>query len=371
MRGKVKRFMQMIAQPLELSTDDGRKRFIAICCLLPGIFSLIIISIINFLDADFIQVGINLIVIFCLSFLLYKLYKTKNAAGLLQITAGLLSLHFLILIVRHPEIVEAQALWIFLLPLLTFYLLGKTKGLIWTLGVGLCAFYLIHFMPFGGNRISFDFTIRFAISYFIISCISLVFEIMRENVLHYMSDKNAELTHANMRIKEFATTDPLTGVFNRAYLKDHLSGEIKRSIRYQTPLTIILSDIDKFKKVNDTYGHQIGDDVLKHFTACLKGLSRKGIDWIVRYGGEEFLIILPFTDLLGGHAIAKRFKEGVENIKIPNHRGDISITASFGLSQLGDEPTTSDDTAAALIHTADRCLYKAKDLGRNRIVYKI
>ncbi len=170
-------------------------------------------------------------------------------------------------------------------------------------------------------------------------------------------------------LRILSITDPLTGCYNRSYLNEHLTTEIKRARRYKHALSMILCDIDFFKKVNDTYGHQAGDHVLKELIICIKKLFRDKIDWISRYGGEEFIIILPETDNIGGRSFAEKVRAAVSLMKInlaDNRK--ISITASFGAVSFTPDTPEKKITPELMIKEADKCLYQAKAEGRNRVV---
>jgi two-component system, cell cycle response regulator len=176
------------------------------------------------------------------------------------------------------------------------------------------------------------------------------------------------LKKANEEIRILSITDPLTGCFNRGYLNDRLSHEINRSMRYSHPLSVVLTDIDHFKKVNDTYGHQAGDEVLKIFARCIQKEIRKKIDWVARYGGEEFLIVLPETTNLGAFSVAERLRKNLAEKKIAVAQGELSITASFGGACAAFQNITMDEmTLEHLINLADEQLYRSKNAGRNRI----
>jgi len=116
------------------------------------------------------------------------------------------------------------------------------------------------------------------------------------------------LKQRNEEIIRLSVTDPLTGVYNRRYLNDTLPAEIRRACRYGRPLGLILCDLDHFKRINDTYGHNAGDLVLREFAAGLRSAIREGIDWLARFGGEEFVLVLPETDLAGSVATAERLR---------------------------------------------------------------
>ena len=178
----------------------------------------------------------------------------------------------------------------------------------------------------------------------------------------------SSLKQRNKEIALLSITDPLTRVFNRGYLNENLPKAFKRAQRYYTPLSIMITDIDHFKKVNDQFGHQIGDMVLKSFVDCLSRALRKDLDWMARYGGEEFIIVLPETALSGAKAAAERFRRLVSEIKTETDQGVIQITASFGIAAVGNESRSENLTADHLISAADQSLYRAKESGRNRTI---
>ena len=164
-------------------------------------------------------------------------------------------------------------------------------------------------------------------------------------------------------------TDPLLGIFNRRYLDRRLKEEISRSRRYGLPLSILLLDIDHFKNVNDNYGHQAGDYVLKKFGELILDSVRE-TDIVARYGGEEVLVILPNTSESNAIILAERLRKDVEiyEIKLPGERikslGAIRLTVSIGVAGLSQ--TTLD--FLGLIENVDMALYRAKEKGRNMVI---
>jgi len=162
---------------------------------------------------------------------------------------------------------------------------------------------------------------------------------------------------------ELAITDSLTGLHNRRYMESHLRTLVDESIRTGRPLSILVTDIDHFKSVNDTHGHDGGDIVLREFAARLKRNTR-GIDLACRMGGEEFLIIMPETDLARAYQVAERTRAMVASEPF-TLRPDIKIrvTASVGLATL----ESPDDTPETIFKRADNALYAAKRRGRNRV----
>ncbi len=174
-----------------------------------------------------------------------------------------------------------------------------------------------------------------------------------------------ELQLANARLEALATTDELTGLWNRRAFLERLDQEWSRSVRYGRPFAFVLADLDRFKAINDTYGHQAGDAVLR---AAAERLSRvrRPPDLICRYGGEEFALFLPETTLAGGVAAAERLRRALADTPFPVGEGiaPLAVTASFGVSA-GPRPEIG--SVEALVAAADRALYRSKRAGRNRV----
>jgi diguanylate cyclase (GGDEF)-like protein len=175
------------------------------------------------------------------------------------------------------------------------------------------------------------------------------------------------LREANEKIKILTITDPLTECFNRRYMENKLVQEVKRARRYKHPLSVIFCDIDHFKQVNDTYGHQAGDMVLNEFSKCILGKIRVDVDWLTRYGGEEFLVVLPETTLEGASRLAERIRQVVSQCEMKWQGEVIRLMASFGVT--GFDGSTPEDKVSpdALIREADKNLYQSKHEGRNRV----
>ncbi len=180
-------------------------------------------------------------------------------------------------------------------------------------------------------------------------------------------DLEKSLRRANDEIKILSITDPLTKVYNRAYLNEYLPQEISRARRFAHYLSIIMCDLDNFKNVNDQHGHEAGDVVLKAVSDSLKDSIRRSIDWVVRLGGEEFLIVLPETNLKGAHFAAERLRKTVEGLRIQYGALTIPITASFGVSSYDPHINSNGTSPDQLFREADQCLYAAKKEGRNLV----
>lgn len=158
-----------------------------------------------------------------------------------------------------------------------------------------------------------------------------------------------------------AQVDGLTGLWNRAYFDQRLGQEIANSVRHHQPLSLLMCDIDRFKSINDTYGHPFGDGVLEEFARYLSD-GRAG-DVCCRYGGEEFGIIMPSTTAEEALVLADRLRRKIESARWTG-QPDLVVTASFGVTDLA---RTSAATPVAMVHLADRALYAAKSGGRNRV----
>ena len=174
------------------------------------------------------------------------------------------------------------------------------------------------------------------------------------------------LRDANAQIERLSVTDPLLGIFNRRYLHSRLDQEVARARRYGAPLALIMSDLDHFKSINDSYGHQAGDAVLQHVAALAGSTLRQATDWMARYGGEEFVIVLPETRAPGATAVAEKIRLLCEQTPAELAVGRIQVTASFGVAAI-DPADASDPDGDALLRDADKALYESKRRGRNLV----
>jgi diguanylate cyclase (GGDEF)-like protein len=179
-----------------------------------------------------------------------------------------------------------------------------------------------------------------------------------------VNERTRELRDANQRLASLSVTDPLTGLANRRALDDYLAHEWQRAAREQSPISVLLLDVDYFKRLNDTWGHQIGDQCLRELASIMKSHFKRPADLVARYGGEEFAVVLPNTDV---HALdhANRFREALAAHRIDIGGGEhLKMTISGGLATVVPGAAQS---ARDLIKLADHALYEAKGAGRNRI----
>lgn len=173
-----------------------------------------------------------------------------------------------------------------------------------------------------------------------------------------LSEAHAELALKNQQLERLSVTDRLTGLFNRRKLDEVLAQECERALRTELPLTLLMVDIDHFKSVNDSHGHQIGDDLLVAIARLLQQGVRK-VDTVARWGGEEFMILCPATDLAGARALADNIRRAIGSTDFPvvGHK-----TCCLGVAQY-----RPDETPDALVKRADEALYRAKNEGRNQV----
>lgn len=175
---------------------------------------------------------------------------------------------------------------------------------------------------------------------------------------------NQRLREGMKNIVDMAVVDPLTGLNNRRYLDSHLKIVFERAVARQRPLSICMIDIDRFKTINDSYGHLAGDAVLQAVSKCLRKAVR-GADLLCRYGGEEFILVMPDTDMDVAAVVSERLRQSIANreFELDSLGNSIQVTASFGLAALKPEYASANE----LLMQADRALYEAKSGGRNRV----
>lgn len=164
------------------------------------------------------------------------------------------------------------------------------------------------------------------------------------------------------KLSEVSNRDGLTSLFNRRYLEQSLIKEFGRNHRYGTPLSVVMIDLDHFKIINDQYGHLAGDEVLRR-TATIISNGVREADTAGRYGGEEFVLILPQTNLEGAVKLAERLRQNVAEEKIVFNNATIRVTISLGIAQARDDIASHEE----LLQEADVCLYESKKQGRNRV----
>ncbi|MEW8538226.1 MAG: sensor domain-containing diguanylate cyclase [Candidatus Thiodiazotropha endolucinida] len=198
----------------------------------------------------------------------------------------------------------------------------------------------------------------------IVATITYLLLFLVAGVISVLFAKNSvQKKQAFRKLQQYATTDDLTGLANRRELDKVALREFKRATRFTRHLSVLMLDLDHFKSINDTYGHNIGDSVLRHVADICVG-SIRGQDFMARYGGEEFTILLPETDIENGSKLAQRICDKIAAMPYQEGQQLISITVSVGASEIEDGDIDFND----LLNRADKALYEAKKRGRNQVV---
>lgn len=180
-----------------------------------------------------------------------------------------------------------------------------------------------------------------------------------------VQERTRDLEHLNEQLTELSATDALTGLKNRGHFDRVFQSAVVRAFRFEEPLSLMVLDIDHFKKFNDTYGHLIGDDCLKMVAQCIRKFVTRPQDLAARYGGEEFVVLLPDTPANGANQVAERIRAEIERTAFPVSGDILHLTVSVGVCTAS--PARADATKD-IFHWADEALYEAKGRGRNRVV---
>jgi diguanylate cyclase (GGDEF)-like protein len=178
--------------------------------------------------------------------------------------------------------------------------------------------------------------------------------------------ENLDLVVKNRRLSEVSSRDTLTGLYNRWFVMEKIDSELNRSLRHGSPMSLLLLDVDYFKRINDTWGHSAGDQVLQGIGKLLRECCRV-YDVPGRYGGEEFCIVLPETKPGNTTAVAERIRRRLESTELPCGETSIAVTASIGIAGMDEAGDGNALSPAGLVERADRALYTAKNRGRNRV----
>ncbi len=192
---------------------------------------------------------------------------------------------------------------------------------------------------------------------------------MNEELDSQVQARTIELENANARLKELSVTDGLTQLKNRFYFDQALKREMRRCVREQWPFSVIMLDIDHFKRLNDEHGHLFGDFCLSRAAQLVQSVIRRPSDTLARYGGEEFAILLPNTNLDGAVSLAEKIREHFKETEFRDSGISQYLTVSLGVSSARPTPETA-ESSLAILDLADQCLYKAKQQGRDQVVAK-
>jgi len=192
-------------------------------------------------------------------------------------------------------------------------------------------------------------------------------QIQRDEAYSALQDSQRRLLESNRELQRLNNLDGLTGLSNRRHVNEFIAAEWKRAVREQTSIAVLMIDVDEFKRYNDSYGHLAGDEVLKGVAAALRGCVNRPADLAGRFGGEEFVAILPSTALDGAQAIAERIRAGIDALNLPHRASSCSDHVTISVGGACTVPARN-ASFAALIEAADLALYLAKRDGRNRAI---
>lgn len=291
---------------------------------------------------------------FYASHLFLRIKRLKNGYRISANCLMICLMSLMVFLVYSGGAKNTGPLWIYLVPPVALFLGGLKKGL-----RDLAAFTLVIsvLMFFPEDKLmmavySFEFKTRLLYSFLTVVFLSAVYEYSRQQSYLQIQDLSD-------RFEEQARRDPLTGLPNRRGMREHLEYEKARNIRSKQNMTLLLCDLDHFKRINDTLGHEAGDRVLKQISDTFNRSLRKQ-DIVARWGGEEFLFMLPETNAHEGFILAEKIRNKVLNSDFHHNNQKISCTISMGVSEVAQEQTIDD-----AINQADHFLYQAKEQGRN------
>jgi len=342
-----------------------------------GFICLVFYGIHAYIHESYILCFIDLLTAFFLVIVFFYLRKTKKYIFSAYFSIILVGLLFMYLSLSGGY-QGTGLLWSYIFPLCVIFVLGIKAGTI-----AVIIFFLLNIAAFILSlnsiipiRYNTNFIIRYIGSFLAVSIIAYFYEFVRLRIQEVLSERNQKLRElsqkledANKKLNAMATTDKLTGIANHRKFMEFISREWEIARRNNKPLSLLIADIDYFKKFNDTYGHLEGDKCLKKIGETLKKSTKRPGDIVARYGGEEFTVLLPDTDSKGALDVAKRMKKNIISLKIPHKKSDIAkyVTISFGVSTYISEK--SGNSYRILIEKADKALYRSKERGRNKITF--
>ncbi|UZF92155.1 GGDEF domain-containing response regulator [Bosea sp. NBC_00550] len=188
--------------------------------------------------------------------------------------------------------------------------------------------------------------------------------VQRDEAYRALRESQRELMRANLELERLTRIDGLTGLGNRRYFDEYLAAEWKRGTRTRNPLSVLMIDVDHFKRYNDAYGHLAGDDVLKQVAGVIQSGACRATDLAARFGGEEFVVILTDVSQEGAVLVAERMVEGVRDLNIAHGSGRVTISAGVATAW-----PNSENNPESVVNAADLALFRAKNAGRDRAVF--
>ena len=339
------------------SDPDYRRVHLLNYMLVVSIIVFTVFTILNiFIFTSIYLVILNIVAVIISCSVLFYFHKLQKLETTALITISFLILTLLIYF-NIKEYEDYALYWIAVVPPVAYFLLGKKKGRIITLTfLGYMTFFILNrFQGWVQESFTTDSIYNIIIASLVIKLVISYYELSREEAFIALKSKNDELT-------KLSTHDTLTGLYNRFKLDQVLDYEVNRGIRSNESFSVILGDLDRFKFINDTYGHLKGDYILVKIAGIIKDSCRQ-TDTVGRWGGEEFLIICPNTNLRGAVTLAEKIRSKIENYQF---EGIEQVTISLGVTSY-----STGDTIEMIIKNADRALYNAKENSRNKVEHYI
>ena len=255
-------------------------------------------------------------------------------------------------------------LWLFTYPMAAFFFKGKRNGLIWVLAffMSLIMFYVISKTGLIVLTHGEYFLVIFFFAFLLITAFVYSYENIRTESEDIILSRNCELNEINMELDYLSNRDSLTGIYNRRYVIKSLEDEISRFFRYEDIFSVLLIDIDNFKNINDTRGHQTGDMIIKKVAKMVLDYHLRDVDVFARYGGDEFLIILPNTDKEGARIVGEKLCNTIRKEVFVDETTQerIPVSLSIGISTIDKGKDQN-----SLLFEADLALYKSKKDGKD------
>jgi diguanylate cyclase (GGDEF)-like protein len=305
-------------------------------------------------------IGIVLLIASLLFFSSHLILRSKRFANPYKFSANLLTLSLMLLmvyLVYTGGVNGTGPLWIYIVPPVALFFGGMRKGTR-NIGIFILIISVLMFYPndeWLATSYTYEFKSRLIYSFLTVSCLFAFYEYVSKNSFN-------RLQEMSQKFERQAMEDPLTGLLNRRGMREKLQHEFERSQRYNNDLTVMMCDIDHFKAINDQYGHDKGDEIIKSLGRIFKSGLRKQ-DSVARWGGEEYLFLLPETNGNQGMQLAEQLRNQIEKERYTQDDKIFSISISIGLHQIA-----ATDTINQAITKADTNLYKAKEQGRNRCI---
>ena len=351
------RLLTRLGSPVPLEPEERRKRISAVFLLLAGTVVFVSFSVYHIYVGNHFVLIANAVALTGFVLLLLGLRRTERGLVLYWLIAFCFMIFCgIIVVMGRTEI--SYFLWIFIYPAVGFSILGARQGLaasLLFLAITLVLMSVprswLHTPPY-----SIFVLARSVIIYLTVTFIFFYYEISQQILIQYIEREKKKFENASK-------VDALTGLANRRDMAEKLATERLRQLRMGHPFTVILGDIDDFKHLNDTHGHDAGDHVLKQVAREMRRHTRD-IDCPARWGGEEFLIMLVETDRENGQKVAERLRQAIAATPFRYNGSDLSVTMTFGVTSCQEAENDID----ACIKRADEALYAGKKKGKNRVI---